>query len=451
MTIHKLNITGIHCKSCKTLIEAEITQIAGVKNISVDHITGKTEIETEGKLDEIHDTIKKLGYDINYPKTDSCSKKGLCRIPFKLRMIVLFLTITGAGLFLIQKWELLKLMAKLNDKDIGYSLIFLIGLIAGFHCIGMCGGLVLAYSSNEHKNNESRNAKIKKHLQYNLGRLVSYTVIGGVLGGLGSFFGINPSFSGFVTIVASVFMILMGASIITKHKLLEKIKIKTPDFIAKLIYKNYNSQKPKGPLLIGLLTGFMPCGPLQAMQLYALVSGSFLVGATSMLVYSLGTIPLMFSFGSIVSMLSNSKTKKIMTFSGILVIILGVLMFNRGLVNFGSGISFTTPDNKQNQEKSPYEKEENVQIINMDVTYSGYTPNVIYIKKDIPVKWIIADKGITGCTNEIILYTENGVIKKKLNKKGVTIIEFTPTKTGDLKFSCWMKMVWGKFIVTDNN
>jgi plastocyanin domain-containing protein len=81
----------------------------------------------------------------------------------------------------------------------------------------------------------------------------------------------------------------------------------------------------------------------------------------------------------------------------------------------------------------------------MDLTYRGYSPNVIFIKKDIPVRWIINVKQMSGCTDEIILLEYN--IKKPL-QYGENIIEFTPDRLGDIKFSCWMQMVWGKFVVT---
>ncbi|MDA3840632.1 MAG: cupredoxin domain-containing protein [Patescibacteria group bacterium] len=158
----------------------------------------------------------------------------------------------------------------------------------------------------------------------------------------------------------------------------------------------------------------------------------------------------MFGFGAVVSIFSGSKIKKIIKISGAVVIILGFVMINRGLTNFGFGFSkiqLTPTQSVPNTDET--KNSEEVQIIEMDVTYSGYKPNIIYIKKDVPVRWIIKDKGITGCTNAIVLYHENGKINKKLNQKE-NIIEFTPTKLGELKFSCWMSMVWGKFIVVEN-
>lgn len=443
-----LNIKGIHCKSCKTLIETEVGALKGVKEIRVDHLTGRASLELSNELTDenlINKTIEKLGYSVGDKKKDAESKgKNVVLKYFLLGFALLFFIF---GYFAVLHFGGFELLSRLSEKNVSYSLVILIGFLASFHCVGMCGGLVITYSANEAKNKNKK--PFNSHFQYNLGRLISYTIIGGILGGFGSFFGINPSFSGFVLLIAGLFMILMGLSILTHFKWLGVVKVKTPEFIARFIYKNKKSDKPKGPLVIGLLTGFMPCGPLQAMQLFALTTGSIFEGSMAMFLYALGTIPLMFGFGSVISAISNSKLKQIMKFSGAIVLILGVFMINRGLVNFGMGFDAWAAKGVVTTTESKTNIPQDVQVVEMDVTYSGYKPNVIYIKKDVPVKWIIKDKGITGCTNEIYLYHENGTIKKKLNQKE-NIIEFTPTKLGELKFSCWMSMVWGKFIVTED-
>ena len=78
----------------------------------------------------------------------------------------------------------------------------------------------------------------------------------------------------------------------------------------------------------------------------------------------------------------------------------------------------------------------------MALTYQGYGPNVLQVKKDVPVRWVIDVKQMTRCTDEIILPEYN--IRKKL-AYGENIIEFTPKRAGEIKFSCWMRMVWDRF------
>lgn len=457
----KLKIKGIHCKSCKILIETEIDALAGVNKVAVNHQTGAAEIEFDDKKitkEKIFAEIKKLNYTADLPREIPLGKRssfhgvnadeiadnaGDNKKFWTGLLIPIIVFLIVGSYFLLKSFGGFELLAKLNEGNVGYGLIFIIGLLAGFHCVGMCGGLVVAYSASCLKNDKKTN-KFAPHLQYNLGRLISYSVIGAILGGIGSFFGINPIFTGIITVLAGFFMVIIGLSFIKSWPILEKAKVRTPAFIARYLYNQKHSKKSKGPFLIGILNGFMPCGPLQAMQLYALASGSIERGFLSIFFYALGTIPLMFIFGSTISTLGKNKIDKIIKISGILVILLGLVMFNRGLANFGYGIKFnhSSIQNSGDQNKTGEKK---FQTVNMDLTYLGYQPNTLYIKKGVPVRWVINVKEMSGCTNAIMI--ESLGIKKDL-KYGENIIEFTPPENAkEIKFSCGMRMVWGKFII----
>lgn len=438
-------IEGMHCSACKTLIETEVDVLSGVKTVNVDYSTGATMVEfDESKIKQtkIFSEIEKLNYKVK-KDSDNSEKKALAGkkslmiglfVPILIIIVVIvFFTIRDMGGF--------ELLSKLNGGNVGYGLLFVIGLLAGFHCIGMCGGLVVAYSAIGAGNEQKKKKSFLPHLQYNFGRLISYTVIGGILGTVGAFFGINPTLAGIVLLVAGLLMMIMGLSFLSNHQLLKKLKIKAPSFVAKFLYNQKYSEHPKAPFVIGLLNGFMPCGPLQAVQLYALTTGSLMAGALSMGIYALGTIPMMFGFGVFISKIGDKYIHKMIKFSGILIILLAMAMFNRGLNNFGGGIMMSRGGNYQGIEKSA----EDFQVVNMDLTYAGYSPNVLYIKKGIPVRWVINVKQMSGCTNAIMI--EPLGIKKDL-VMGENIIEFVPPTTmSEIKFSCWMRMVWGKFVV----
>ena len=471
----QIQINGITCKSCKTLIETEVDVMAGVNTVYVDHISGKTEIEFDDdktSIEKILKQIKKLNYEpidiqkkiLNHKNTIEQAEKSSIKEPSDLKQIILGLSIPlglavlVGGYLKIQEMGGFELLAQLNEGNVGYGIIFLIGLLAGFHCVGMCGGLVVAYSASSKRKEEKIKAgkscfpakkSLFPHFQYNLGRLISYSIIGGILGGVGSFFAINPTFTGAITLFAGGFMVLMGLSFLTNSSFLEKIKLRTPQFIARFLYNQKHSKKPKGPLAIGLHNGFMPCGPLQAMQLYALASGTMLKGAASMAIYALGTVPLMFGFGAFLSMISKNHIKKITKISGVLVIILGLFMLNRGLTNFGYNVSIGIGNNQQPAQEITSNNNQEYQEVRMKLGYFGYEPNVLYIKRGMPVRWIIDATQMSGCTDAIMI--ESLGIERDLIK-GENIIEFTPPdNVNEIKFSCWMRMVWGKFIVTDED
>ncbi|MFA5413464.1 MAG: sulfite exporter TauE/SafE family protein [Patescibacteria group bacterium] len=347
--------------------------------------------------------------------------------------------------FILQKNGVLQIFSRLQDKNLGYGLLFVIGILASFHCVGMCGGFVVTYTASNCLQ-EGNQKKILPHLYYNFGRIISYTLVGAVLGGIGSFFGVNPIFSGVLTLFAAAVMLAMGASLVKNINFIEKIKSKMPMFVAKYLFSQKYEKKSKGPLIIGFLNGFMPCGPLQAVQFYALGTGSALSGALSLFFFGAGTVFLMLGFGYFITSISSERVKKMMKISGVVVIILGLFMLNRGLTNFGWGFRNLLPNGQvvENPASGEPPAEGEYQIIKMDLTYRGYVPNVLYVKKDVPVRWIINVKQMSGCTDAILL--EKFGIRKDL-KYGENIIEFTPTETGEIPFSCGMKMVWGKFIV----
>ena len=306
-------------------------------------------------------------------------------------------------------------------------MIFVVGLLTSVHCIAMCGGINLSQSVSSAQNN----VKIfTSNFNYNFGRIISYTLVGGIVGAIGSVISFNGAFKGAVAIVAAFFMIIMAINMLGIFPSFRKFNVRMPKKVA--IFLN-NSKKGKSSFYIGLINGLMPCGPLQTMQLYALSKASFIGGAISMFLFSLGTVPLMFTFGVISSKLNKKFAEKMLTVSAIIIFILGLGMLNTGLSLSGLKINIKT-----NNYENMAEMVDDYQQIETTIDYGSYEP--ITVKKGIPVKWIInvpAEK-INGCNNEIIIPKYNIDLKLKV---GENIIEFTPYEEGIINYSCWMGMI----------
>jgi sulfite exporter TauE/SafE/copper chaperone CopZ len=435
----KFKIDGMHCNSCKVVIEEELKDLPGISNVNVNYQTGDAQVEFDNdkvNLDQIFSKIRQLKYE---PRAkDEMVQAEAKKSRFGYLILGILAVIFIVGYFLVSYFGGFEVLGKLTGGyEVGYGIIFIIGLLSGFHCIGMCGSIVVSYSTMCLGDNTK---SLWPHWQYNIGRIISYTIIGAILGGFGAFFGINPTFNGIVTILAGVFMFFLGLSLVSKSPLLEKLKLKTPQLIAKYIFSQKN--KKSAPFIIGLLNVFMPCGPLQAMQLYALTSGDAFKGAFSLFLFALGTSFLMFGFGAFLSKISQHMIKNILKISGILVIVLSLFMVLRGLANFGVNLSL--PQTNPNPNTNQTVDNSQVQEVKMAVTYYGYEPSVLNIKKGILVRWIIDVQQLSGCNSKILMPDYN--ISKNL-QVGQNIIEFTPTKSGELKFSCGMRMIWGKFVV----
>lgn len=432
-----LKLEGLTCASCETRIENKLNKLNGVVKTDVSYVTSilyvtyDTSIVTLG---DIIKTIEKLDYGVIQDTPAVKSETGNKSInQFIIMGVIVF------GLYLIIKNTIGFNFIPEITPNMGYGILFVVGLISSLHCVAMCGGinLSLCVSYKFDKEDNNKFSKFIPSFLYNLGRVISYTIIGGIVGALGSVISISTSGRAFVAILAGAFMIIMGLNMMNIFPWLRKLNPRIPKIFARKIN---SKKKNKGPFVVGLLNGLMPCGPLQAMQIYALGTGSFLTGALSMFMFSLGTVPLLFGFGLLGSLLSSKLTKKMIKVSAMLVIILGFVMINRGFAITGFTLkSFAANTNRNNSTS------ENSATVNGDVQEivttleSGSYPPIT-VQNGVPVKWtIVADaNNLNGCNNEIIIPQFN--IEQKL-VPGDNVITFTPTKTGTFGYSCWMGMI----------
>ena len=316
----------------------------------------------------------------------------------------------------------------------------------------MCGGFVVSYTTKGVKEGKKPH---KMHLSYAIGKTLSYTVIGGIFGLLGSIIAFTPVMRGWAGILAGLFLVIFGLKMLNIFPALRKFKIKIPTSLKKFVRKE-EKERSNSPLIIGLLNGLMiACGPLQAIYVMAAGTGSMVEGAKLLFAFGLGTLPVMLGFGYLTSIISKKATHKILKASGIIVIILGIIMINRGLSLTGSGYDYnsliassnTFIDYSGENTKGVSVLKDGYQEIRMEVNRYGWSPDKFLLKKDVPVKWIINGKELNGCNNAIQVpeYGLNFDIKK-----GEQVIEFTPTKTGTVSWSCWMGMIPGVFVVKDD-
>ena len=430
----KIKVYDMTCTACEKRVEKTVNKLDGVSKIKASFTGQFAEIEYDNTVistSEIKKAINGAGYS-----TESSKDYKFIGI----------LVVVAAVALLGMNTSGFDMEAKLTNAS--YAVLFMVGILTSIHCVGMCGGIMLSQSIN--KESTSKFDAMKPALLYNLGRVASYTIIGGIIGAIGSVFALSLGAQAGMQIFAGVFMVMMGLNMAGFSAFRKfQIKIKLPMAFYKL------QAKPKTPFLVGFLNGFMPCGPLQTMQLFALGTGSAVAGALSMFVFALGTVPLMLTFGAISGLLSKGYTKKLLKFSGVLVVVLGVIMSNRGLALAGMNMSpmalmgkigaFGT-ENVASANTTKATIKDGVQYLDMTASYQGYTPDVLYVQKDMPVKWIVDGKELTSCNSKIVIPALK--VEQKL-QQGLNTIEFTPGDE-DLSFSCWMGMISGTIKVVDD-
>jgi len=434
-------IKRMHCNSCASNIENELED--RVNKIKVSYSEEKAEIDfDENKISEkeIKEAIKKLGYEA-YEKEETSKKNKSGWIVASIS-IILFLAVLYFVVLKNLNIQLPEIQLPQIGEQTSLILLFVAGLLVGFHCISMCGGFVVSYTA---KNALKGHKSFKQHLVYGGSKVASYAIIGGIFGLIGGVIAFSTKLRGFVAIFAGVFMLFYALSMFG-FKFFRKFQIH-PKFLTKIAIKEQKGFY-KGPFFTGLLNGlFIACGPLQALYLYAAGTGNFFSGMTSLAAFGLGTLPIMFGFGSLTTVISHKTTARILKISAVIVLILGVIMLNRGLVLAGSPVNFDSIKSKIIGRVSADSVIQNgIQEINMDVDASGYSPNSFVLKKGIPVKWNVNVKQLFSCTNELIMNAYGIDVRLK---QGLNVIQFTPTKTGTIQFSCGMGMLKGSFVVTE--
>lgn len=454
----KLRIGGMTCVNCQNKIEKKLRNTAGIEHAEVSYSTGTASVTYDADIisyKSIVGIIEKLDYEVlqeNEKKgPDSSRGAGILLIIIALYMI-------------IQQTGLLNLLvpSQLAEARMGYGMLFVIGLITSVHCVAMCGGINLSQCiprGIEEDGKKGRFSSLRPTFLYNFGRVISYTAVGFVVGALGSAITFSNTFQGVLKLVAGVFMVIMGINMLGIFPWLRRFNPRMPKVFARKIDRE--KSRSSSPLFVGLLNGLMPCGPLQAMQIYALSTGNPFSGALSMFLFSLGTVPLMFGLGALSTALGKKFTSRVMTAGAVLVVVLGMSMFSQGISLAGiqtpdllsfSGTGGSGSDSKSEAgggsgESKNVKIEDGVQVVNSTLSPGKY-PNIT-VQAGVPVKWVIdAPKGsINGCNNRMLI---RDLDIEYSFKTGENVIEFTPEKTGKIRYSCWMGMIRGTINVTED-
>ena len=487
------------CVNCSNKIEKKLNRTKGVIRAHVSYNDATADIvydEERISPKEMVAAIESLGYEVILTKKNAGSDfmNTVCML-----VLIVWLYV------LLQRNGILNLLApsRLADTGMGYGMLFVIGLITSVHCLAMCGGINLSQcipqTARGEESDTGKASALSPALFYNMGRVLSYTAVGFVLGLTGFLIsggtqvGLSTFLQGILKMIAGLFMVIMGINMLELFPGLRPLTIRMPKFLAQKI--GSRKAKTARPFMVGVLNGFMPCGPLQSMWIVALATANPFAGALSMFLFGLGTVPLMLGFGSIVSALGRKFTDKVMTVGAVLIVVLGLAMLSQGgslsgllspdlllilvialgltgamlsipiekkimrnavrVASFMLVIGFcelwincgTLPANtpveepvEDNNEETAYD----VQVVNSTLQ-SGSYPNIT-VQSGVPVRWVIdvPEGSINGCNNRMFIsdydidYTFH---------TGENVIEFTPDNTGTVHYSCWMGMVRGNIFV----
>lgn len=325
------HVAGMHCHSCILLTESELEDVPQV-------VSAKSSLETctvcvsgdfgertpEAIAADLTAVLAKHGYALSVEK--QLRKKGweefAVAIPIAAALI--------AGFVLLQKAGIVDLV---DATSVSYGTAFAIGIVASIStCMAVVGGLVLSMSATFAKGGDA----VRPQLLFHGGRIVSFFLLGGVIGALGSTFRMSAAATAVLGILVGVVMLLLGVNLLDVFDWAKKLQPSMPKSVARQAHGVSRFNHAVTPLLVGIATFFLPCGFTQSMQLYALTTGGFMTGALTMLAFALGTLPVLalISFSSF-SVERSPKKGVFFKSAGLIVIAFALFNIASGLASAG--------------------------------------------------------------------------------------------------------------------
>ncbi len=327
---------------------------------------------------------------------------------------------------------------------------FLTGLTTGgISCLAVQGGLLA--SSIASVQGEGSRRRLGYVAAFLASKLVAYSILGYLLGAIGSTLVLSPKLMGTIQILAGLFMVWAAIRVLNIHPIFRYGVITPPRWAYRLLKGQTHSVSFFGPAALGFLTVLMPCGVTQATMVIAIASGSPLMGAAIMGAFVLGTSPIFFALGA--SVVELVKRPAFSYIAAAVVVVFAVLSINGGMALHGSfytiqnllSVAAMSPEDLANIHGRIAGVTRGIQEVTIKVTDRGYESSAGTIHAGVPVRLTLTTDNTRGCTR--VFTIPNMDITQTLEETDTKVVEFTPTTSGRLAYTCGMGMYTGAFTV----
>lgn len=432
-------VRGMHCASCDILVKDKCNEVKNVEKVEADYHTATAKITYTGELDTdaLNKKIREYGYEIT--DEEHVQKEPL----FKritdasiLGFIIIFLYFLASELHIIPTFS--------GTVQLTLGTAFLLGLVASTStCMATSGALFMATIGKV--------GNIRAAVGFNVGRVLSYGAFGFIFGLLGKSLSANSQIESFLTLFVAVAMIFVGLDMLNIFSFTSFM----PQSFTKGLFQKLEHRFLKNPsrtsFLLGAITYLLPCGFTQTVQLYALGLANPVQSSILMMAFALGTTPSLLAVGYLTTFTKSRYYPTFMKSMGVLVFLIGISYLNNYLnlrgVNVTAFLDSSETPSVAAQEPTPETTVQLVdgkQVVKMNVTAQGYSPNNFTVKQGIPVRWQINGANVFGCQGSLVAPKAN---VQAVLKQGSNVLEFTPKEKGPLNFSCGMGMYKGSFNV----
>ena len=328
---YTFHVSGMHCNACILMTESELMDVPYIthatSNLSHNsvEITGNFGDKSEETIvQELTQVLSKHGYALFTEKQaqERSWSDFKIALPIAVAFAILFVVLQKVGLVNL-----------VSAGKVTYGTAFIVGIVASLStCMAVVGGLLLSMSATFAKEGD----RVKPQLLFHVGRLVSFFVLGGVIGALGSVFQLSGTATFVLSIIIGIVMLILGLNLLDVFHFTKALQLGMPKFISQHALSVSKLNHRLTPLLLGIATFFLPCGFTQSMQVYTLSTGDFLTGGLTMLAFALGTLPVLslISFSSF-SVKKSPRSGIFFKSAGLIVIMFALFNLINSLVVIG--------------------------------------------------------------------------------------------------------------------
>ncbi|MEI6627706.1 MAG: sulfite exporter TauE/SafE family protein [bacterium] len=432
--------SGMHCASCELIIHKEISQLSGVKKVMVSAVDNSVKIEvTDDKVVSVallNKKFKELGYHFSHqPNKGSDSlTTWILAVAVSVVFLVIFFLFGKLGL---SSWILV-------GAESSLIAFFVFGLIAGSSsCAALVGGIVLSLSKNWlGTKDQAISGKILPHLVFNLGRLLSFAILGAILGAIGSKALLSPTVHNVMIALVSLYMVISGLKLMGISLGGRWFSLSSKKVTKKLA--DLDENKTMSPFVIGLLTVLLPCGFTLVTESVAMISGSWFTGMMIMVMFVFGTaIPLLLIGFFSVKLMSGHFARLFTKIAGILIIVFAL---------YNLTIQFNLDDFLAVKPVSDTVKTETINARTINMVYTSQqdiSPNTIEVKVGEKIHLVLDVKDTAyGCMSTIMIQ-ELFETPQRLRAGSQIIMDFTATKAGSYLITCAMGVPRGTVKVVE--
>lgn len=345
------------------------------------------------------------------------------------------------------------------------TVAFITGITTGgLSCLAVQGGLLASSLAHQIEQDYAGQVGQKKSKQpavrtnsalpislFLLSKLVAYTVLGALLGWVGSYLTFDPMTRALLLFAIGIFMVGNALRMFNVHPIFRYFSIEPPKFITRYIRRTAKGTDTATPLFLGFLTVFIPCGVTQAMMATALGTGSALTGAALMFAFTLGTSPVFFVVAYLTTELGSKLEKLFMRFVAVVVLILGIYTFDSGLNLMGSPFSlqnmtrawFAPQAESNTVAESPQPAADGELILN--VQNNGYAPGILRAPAGKDLTLNLVTNETYSCARDFVIPDLN--FYQLLPETGNVQVNIPAQTAGSsLFFTCSMGMYTGQIV-----